>query len=340
MNKKSRKKLKQEYGEIEEKKNDELEEFIYLLLEYFEATQNVMEDKLAAFYTKYGDKGILTKEELDKNLTKKEKDRLEKEYQEKKKEAGLNNSYFDQDTDIRTLNSFKKDLTRLDLILTQINTEVHLLLDKVSVEVRGLLENLYKLVWDKSAWGIYENFGEFPKDGGLSEENQNTAVDKVWRPDNITWEENLWRDKRWAAFNAESLIRQGLENGMSYIEIAEELQKLLHGSLNSCKRTVRTEATRMATQAAIDAFENTGVKKCVFTAVLDERTTPGCRAMDGTILNVEDIEPWVNAPPLHYNCRSYLVPVLDDGLPDYLNADREQLRDDIKTFDEWLDSTY
>ncbi len=42
----------------------------------------------------------------------------------------------------------------------------------------------------------------------------------------------------------------------------------------------------------------------MYDAVLDARTTPICRARDGTVLPADD--PWwqSNTPPLHFNCRS------------------------------------
>ena len=47
----------------------------------------------------------------------------------------------------------------------------------------------------------------------------------------------------------------------------------------------------------------------MFSAVLDSRTTPTCRACHGTILPASD--PWwlTHVPPLHHNCRSAIVAI-------------------------------
>src|SRR5690606_7566723 len=44
-----------------------------------------------------------------------------------------------------------------------------------------------------------------------------------------------------------------------------------------------------------------------YTATLDGRTTPQCRALDGKVFPL-DKGP---RPPLHFGCRSTMIPVLD-----------------------------
>ena len=52
-----------------------------------------------------------------------------------------------------------------------------------------------------------------------------------------------------------------------------------------------------------------------FSAILDERTTAVCRACDGT--KVPTDSPWIQTrtPPLHFNCRSVLLPIFRDFEP-------------------------
>ena len=57
-------------------------------------------------------------------------------------------------------------------------------------------------------------------------------------------------------------------------------------------------------KAAIPAME--------FMAVVDDRTTPGCMERDGQIYKSDDTESLDIVPPLHYQCRSDLIPVFED----------------------------
>lgn len=45
----------------------------------------------------------------------------------------------------------------------------------------------------------------------------------------------------------------------------------------------------------------------LYDAVLDSRTTPTCRACDGTVLPADDAWWKTHIPPLHHNCRSTFI---------------------------------
>lgn len=47
-----------------------------------------------------------------------------------------------------------------------------------------------------------------------------------------------------------------------------------------------------------------------YSAVLDERTTEVCRFLDGKVFKPEDPTLRQLVPPLHFNCRSLIVPVV------------------------------
>ncbi len=73
----------------------------------------------------------------------------------------------------------------------------------------------------------------------------------------------------------------------------------------------RTGLTFMSNSAALSFYEeNADVLEGVqFVAVLDGNTTPICIRWDGTVWPVNSGE--IQRPPLHWNCRSTLVPVVD-----------------------------
>ena len=63
-------------------------------------------------------------------------------------------------------------------------------------------------------------------------------------------------------------------------------------------------------KAEIEAYEEMGIKKFKYLAVLDSRTSEICRDMDGKIFDVKDAVQGENTPPLHPNCRSTIVPYI------------------------------
>lgn len=77
---------------------------------------------------------------------------------------------------------------------------------------------------------------------------------------------------------------------------------------------VRTILTRAYNEGRRAFFEDERLEGYVegymWSAVLDERTTDFCRAMDGKKFAVDDpIWRTLGAPPAHFGCRSLLVPI-------------------------------
>lgn len=76
---------------------------------------------------------------------------------------------------------------------------------------------------------------------------------------------------------------------------------------------VRTESTAAYNQGRLVEARRPGVVENMrgmeFSAILDSRTTPVCESLDGRIVPIDAPELDKFRPPLHYNCRSVLVPV-------------------------------
>ena len=57
-------------------------------------------------------------------------------------------------------------------------------------------------------------------------------------------------------------------------------------------------------QADAMAYEEMGIDKYVYVAILDSRTSEICQSLDNKVFNYKDMEIGVNYPPMHPNCRS------------------------------------
>lgn len=72
------------------------------------------------------------------------------------------------------------------------------------------------------------------------------------------------------------------------------------------ERLARTKFTEVMNRGRRNFFEGTGVVAAYqYSAILDDVTTDICRGLDGKVFAAGD-EP---IPPLHWNCRSLLVPI-------------------------------
>ena len=85
---------------------------------------------------------------------------------------------------------------------------------------------------------------------------------------------------------------------------------ILYQMNNTAKTITRTALQHASVQAREQVWQNNAdiVKEVRWVSTLDSRTSPQCRALDGKQYPI-DKGP---RPPIHPNCRSTIVPVLDD----------------------------
>ena len=77
-------------------------------------------------------------------------------------------------------------------------------------------------------------------------------------------------------------------------------------STESLERYARTKLTEVMNRSRKEAFEETGVVAAYqFSAIMDDRVSEICGGLHGAIFEKDDAP----TPPLHFNCRSVLIPI-------------------------------
>ncbi len=85
--------------------------------------------------------------------------------------------------------------------------------------------------------------------------------------------------------------------------LSDDLEQL---SSVQIERFARTKHTEVMNNARVEFFDSTGVVSAYqYSAILDDRTSDICAGLDGKIFKAGD-EP---IPPMHFNCRSVLIPI-------------------------------
>ena len=106
---------------------------------------------------------------------------------------------------------------------------------------------------------------------------------------------------------------KGVVRGDSYKTMQENLMKTTKITAGKAKILVNTEANAIFNDGVKQTIEkNPLVKGYRFRAVLDSRTSKICQQHDGEYIPKDNIQPGVNYPPLHPNCRSTVTIVLQD----------------------------
>lgn len=137
------------------------------------------------------------------------------------------------------------------------------------------------------------------------------AIKEKWQEGNYS--SRIWQDKQKLLREMGTIIPRGFATGANVSTIATELTNKMNISYNNAKRLIRTETNYISNKGNLEAFKRLGVKRYVYTAILDSRTSEICRDMDGTEFPISEARHGINVPPLHPNCRSSILPVIEDS---------------------------
>ncbi|HJA40813.1 MAG TPA: minor capsid protein [Firmicutes bacterium] len=136
------------------------------------------------------------------------------------------------------------------------------------------------------------------------------AITTAWS--GASYSSRIWKRKKELGKNVEDILRKGIMMGYSNAKMAKQLSERMDASFRQAARLVRTETSYVANKATMEAYKELEVEEYEFLATLDLRTSETCRHMDGKTFPREKAQVGLNYPPLHPNCRSTTIPVVDD----------------------------
>ena len=202
----------------------------------------------------------------------------------------------------------RRKITRLDALLLEVDGYT----GKLYRATQGRTERLLRLTADsayyRQVFGFERGLGQYE----FTRLNPG-ALEALLRED---WSGRPWSDRLWGRVRdldkrVKGAVRQGFLQGWGVRELQAELQVQTGQTRANVRRLARTEAAHAAEQAALLAYEDAGVARYEFSATLDAVTSPACRALDGKTFPVADARVGENYPPMHPNCRSTTLPVVD-----------------------------
>lgn len=137
-----------------------------------------------------------------------------------------------------------------------------------------------------------------------------TILNMEWSGANYS--SRIWRNNDVLANKLKDELVKAAINGNNPVVTARRLRKIFDSTKANTERLVRTESTYVASATTAKRYEEMGVEKYEFTAVMDRRTSTICREMNGETFKLKDFQPGTNAPAMHPNCRSTIVPSTKD----------------------------
>ena len=259
--------------------------------------------ELYEFYDKYSKENNITMQEAIKELTPADA----REHQKKLKEL---KELYDKTGNEYYLREYKKlssriKVTRFHKLLDNINTELTKATGDAQIAMEDYLLGLYTTEHKE----FLELFGIENKDYINSE-----IVDKII---NYPYAGKQFSDRIWANKDAllgwiEQDLATGLIRGLSIQKMAKALMDRLETAYYQSERLVRTETNYILNQAHLQGYKDAGLGRYRIDAHLDSRTSKICRQLDGKVFNIEDAVVGVNMPCFHPNCRTRIVPVVED----------------------------
>ena len=125
--------------------------------------------------------------------------------------------------------------------------------------------------------------------------------------------DRIWDNKDALVKYIQQDLTVGIIRGDSIQKMARQLKKDLKVLYYQAERLVRTETNYAMNQAHLKGYKDSGVvEKYEFLAAHDKRTSKLCRDLDGQMFELSKAVVGENYPPMHPNCRSTVVPVLED----------------------------
>lgn len=119
--------------------------------------------------------------------------------------------------------------------------------------------------------------------------------------------DNLVRDLR-------KTLEKGFIRGQGPRQMANEIRQKYQVAQHRAETLVRTDGTFIINNATAKRYQDAGLKNYRIHVHIDERTTEICKtiAKEDKLYSFSEFEPGKTAPPFHPNCRSTIVPDLDE----------------------------
>lgn len=199
----------------------------------------------------------------------------------------------------------RSKITRLRALQDAINVE----LCKVTHEYQMTLEDtLIGLFSDQYAKAC-ELMGVMAP--GIPREAVKTIIEYPYA--GKMFSDRIWDNKDALVKYIQQDLTVGIIRGDSIQKMARQLKKDLKVLYYQAERLVRTETNYAMNQAHLKGYKDSGVvEKYEFLAAHDKRTSKLCRDLDGEMFELSKAVVGENYPPMHPNCRSTVVPVLED----------------------------
>jgi SPP1 gp7 family putative phage head morphogenesis protein len=196
--------------------------------------------------------------------------------------------------------AYRSRISRLDSLKAGVDYELIQAGEKIKGKVTDTLTDVYENTYTSFVEDL--NF----KKGVISSSTIKMALEQEWSGANYS--SRIWSNIDNLAKAIKNEVVVGLNKGINYRTMSQNIAKKFDTSYKNAERLVRTETAHIQNQATLMGYKDSGVVKYEFLAVLDSRTSHTCASLNGEVFKTENAMEGENYPPMHPNCRSTTVP--------------------------------
>ena len=196
--------------------------------------------------------------------------------------------------------AYRSRISRLDSLKAGVDYELIQAGEKIKDKVTDTLADVYEDTYTSFVEDL--NF----KKGVISSSTIKMALEQEWSGANYS--SRIWSNIDNLAKAIKNEVVVGLNKGINYRTMSQNISKKFDTSYKNAERLVRTETAHIQNQATLMGYKDSGVVKYEFLAVLDSRTSHTCASLNGEVFKTENAMEGENYPPMHPRCRSTTVP--------------------------------
>jgi len=167
--------------------------------------------------------------------------------------------------------------------------------------------------YNRTVYDISKGIGFTPAFTQLNTGTLNQILTTRFKGQNYS--QRVWGNTNKLANSLTNTLGTAIATGQSPEKTIREIRERFDVTKSEAARLVRTETNFFENRAELEAYESMGIEKYAFSATLDAKTSIICREHDGKVYDVKEAMQGDNAPPLHPNCRSTIVPHIDGWRP-------------------------
>lgn len=201
---------------------------------------------------------------------------------------------------------------------------------------RARLQDIYEESYYRTIFDQSQQVGQNVPFQTLEDRRASLAVEAYWSPSpeelGQNFSQRVWANTTRLAEEVREIVTQGLVTGGNYREMTQALEERMgevqwgktlgpdgttraaltgRGAKYRAARLIRTEGNHISGQATIQAFQDAGIRRYLYRALLESKTCRVCGGLDGKDFPVSEQRPGVNMHPMHPQCRCFIAPYHD-----------------------------